>query len=89
MHFEACIMLYLGLMGDNTWIDEILVQNNYNSIEDVHYIYLYFLSLYTVTQTFCTVGYGDYPATNHFEYFWYMIMELTGVGVFTILTKRS
>ena len=49
MHFEACIMLYLGLIEDDTWIDNILVQGNYNSFDDIHYIYLYLLSLYTVT----------------------------------------
>ena len=47
------------------------------------------LSLYEVTETFCTVGYGDFSPNYPYEYIWYMIMELTGVGVFTILIKRS
>lgn len=54
-------------------------------------MYLYMCSLYIVTDTFGTVGYGDFVPSGSYkqEYILFLIMMLTGVGVFTILIKRS
>jgi hypothetical protein len=69
----------------------ILNELNYGDIHDLPYIIQYVISIYIVTETFCTVGYGDLspnPLYTH-EHAFYMMVMLTGVGIFTILIKRS
>jgi hypothetical protein len=80
LHFSSCIWVYIGLHGDPN-INWIKAGGLINSTR----FDLYLESLYFLTETFNTVGYGDFPPQTTFEILYIMVCQVVNVGLFAYL----
>ena len=68
---------------ERSWLTLKYEQIRDQGEEDDGDVQVYFLSLYFVTQTFTTVGYGDVSPSNTSERFFVVILMLIGVFTFS------
>ena len=52
LNMTTCLFIFLGINSDQGWILKL-------NIQDESYLYIYLVSLYFITVTITTVGYGD------------------------------
>ena len=84
IHFVACSWIRLG-MADKGWVHE-LSDDITKEHELLHEIY--FNSIYFITTTMTTVGYGDISANTDgqkVEKFFMCFVEFFGIAVFTMI----
>jgi len=82
MHILACCWLYIGLNATDSWIDQSTPEYIPEGVSNLH---LYLFSLYWVTATLTTVGYGDIRGYSEGEYIFTMAVEFIGIGVFSFI----
>jgi len=84
IHVFSCLWIFLSNFNkDRSW----LTLKQYQIIDQGEGlngdVQTYFLSLYFVTQTFTTVGYGDVNPSNTVERFFVVVLMLIGVFAFS------
>ena len=78
IHIMACLWMYLGNISSYGWIES---NPDYSTRED-WYTYCYIISIYFITTTFTTVGYGEFSPHSNYEILLVMLLELIGLAVF-------
>lgn len=79
LHLSACFWV---LLGQNLSVRDKWLSPDVDSMpSDEQYMY----SLYFITTTMTSVGYGDSSANNFYEYLVNMFLQLVGVVVFTFI----
>lgn len=80
IHISACLwILITSYEGARQWLTVEIDDAAGNSEIITNAWQKYFLSLYFITQTITTVGYGDINPTNTFERCFVIILMMVGV----------
>lgn len=84
LHLCSCIYVFIGNIyygkKITNWIDAV-----FNNEENVENYKKYISSMYQITQTFTTTGYGDLHPTNNIEIIFIMFCEIVNCGLFAYL----
>jgi hypothetical protein len=80
IHLLACLWVYFGFEAEGGWLDK-----NYVKLRESPLSKIYISSMYWVTTTLTTVGYGDFKGWTHAEYVFTMFVELFGFMVFGLI----
>jgi hypothetical protein len=78
-HAFACFWIYIGSHEDG-W------RNNFIDYKEKDAMNIYITSMYFVTTTATTIGYGEFYGTTIVEKIFLMILEFTGILVFSSIT---
>eukprot|EP00347_Sterkiella_histriomuscorum_P000928 403373987 len=81
-HVLACFWILLSYT-ENSWINSSYILNQ---SDRESYLFVYVTSLYFVTTTATTVGYGDFSALNSWEKIYLLFLEFTGICTFSVIT---
>ena len=81
-HVLACFWILLSYT-ENSWINSSYILNQ---SDRESYLFVYVTSLYFVTTTATTVGYGDFSASNSWEKIYLLFLEFTGICTFSVIT---
>jgi hypothetical protein len=99
-HVMACIWIIIGsrnipgslLYSEDAepgWIEIDSQREDFglaNIPPDLNYYYIYVTSVYFITTSAATIGYGDYGAKSTIEMIYVIIVQFTGMSVFSIIS---
>lgn len=80
IHLLACLWVYFGFEATGGWLDK-----NYVKLREAPLRKIYIASLFWVTTTLTTVGYGDFKGHTNDEYVFTMLVEFFGFLVFGLI----